>query len=394
MNYFKIISLTSLIICLLSCSDNKSGSQSDIQIESLKRNYKIVDSLKLFTDSTSFEYLNIDKIKNDTVLAFQYPILNLSLLNSNGRFIKEINRQGNLKGNFSGQFIDSKWFEDYLFVLEEGMKFGIIIYDKNLKFIKAVNFNKYFLNSFVFPKVTSFEIIRKKKNIEIILSIANDKYNYYKPDYYLNTNSIAIIEMKDMEVQNVKFGLPYKNFDSVNKFIADDERTWNNPNVLFQYSDNLLYLKYNFDDLIYVVDINEYKIINTIKINTVYAPKKKEFVSFSKPEMTPKKAVKEMMKLSYTNSELQSFLLKKDKIFALYNVPTDNDKIQENPSGLNKMNVKLVIYVIDLKTKKQSHYIFNDSYSFSTFYTDGDFVYLTSNQFITENPYLYKIKLL
>lgn len=388
---FKNLIFVYVSLVIVSCSHDSNNVEL---VDSRRGKYDIIDSTKLFSDSTSFEFLNIDKISEGTILAFQYPILNLSLLNSKGKLIKEINRQGNLKGNFSCQFIDCKWFEEYLYVLEEGNKFGIIIYDKNLNFVKAVNFNKYFLNSFVFPKVTSFEIIRKNKNIEMLLSIANDRYNYYTPDYYLNSSSVAVVKMENMDVKDVKYVLPYKSFDSISNSITVDKRMWNNPNVFFQYSDGMLYLKYNFDDIIYVVDINDYKIIDMIKMNIVYSPKDKEFVSFSKPDNVPRRAIKNMMKLSYVNSELQSFLLKKNKIYALYNIPTNREKIQDSPVGLNKMSIESVVYVIDLKTKKQNHYVFNNSFNFSSLYADDNYVYLTSNQFITENPYLYKIKLL
>lgn len=384
-----------LIFVLFSCNEKKEESIDNSSI-SKEGSYILHDSIKLHDESRSFSYFNIEKIEKDTLLAFQYPVLNLSLFNKKGDFIKEISRQGIDIGQFSGQFIEPKWFNNKLYVLEEGAAFGISIFSQSLKFEKYINLNSSITDGFLYPKITSFAIEKdKNQHYMLYVSIASDKHNPYLPIYYEESFSIAKIELNEnYNILKTDFYLKFNEFSSVQNAIKSNKRTWVNANTFFNIYKDFLCVKYAFDDNIYLIDKMSMKKVKQISLDRSFLKmKEKLYTNFSNPDMTPKVLTKDRLMIEFGNSDYQNIKIENNFAYILSFLPIPKEKIVSNPEEIQKMNIKPLLFKVDLQNGITKYYIFPEKYSAFSSDISNNYLYLISNTDRIEDPYLYKFSL-
>ncbi|WP_332912206.1 hypothetical protein [Algoriphagus boritolerans] len=105
MKGFIVFILFLLILSGYSCGNGYSISNDSFNDENVNASLILKNKIKLFNDSLAFSYYNLEKIDSDSILVFQHPLLNLSLFDTQGNFIREIARKGNMKEDFRAEFI-------------------------------------------------------------------------------------------------------------------------------------------------------------------------------------------------------------------------------------------------------------------------------------------------
>ncbi len=362
-----------------------------------KLSYTIVDSIALFNDSMTFRFVNPEKISDNKILAFQHPMLNLSLLDSTGNYISEISRKGNLPGNFVSIFILPLWDDnDNIFVIEQGDVSRLNIFNKNLAFEKSIHLLKdeYFIPAIL----SSTEIYKssKEKDIRIITSINNNVYIEHDKRYYEEGFSIADITIHNSEITSVQYRLPYKDIDYIKQALKGDKKTWDSPTAYFKIWSNKLYVKFEFDNSVYVYNPDNFELEKEITLNPAYESKgySTPFGDIYKRDIN--KSVEGSFRIRASNLYYYDINVKDGCLFILYRKPLPENRIPTNAAEEEDTQYTSVLHIYDLSNDREYTLDLPEMLSDYTriYPLDRETVLFTGDEKVSEDIYLYKFKLI
>ena len=90
--------ITLVFFCFIVIFACENGTKNKQKIEQVDIKYgqrlELLDSIALFDDTHYFNFTNTDGYHKDTILAFSYPLLDLSFVSTEGRFLSKITQKG------------------------------------------------------------------------------------------------------------------------------------------------------------------------------------------------------------------------------------------------------------------------------------------------------------
>jgi hypothetical protein len=356
----KVVPYCTTAICVLllwaqvGCNSSSADVQSARTLNHHPLQAFLQDSIPLFNDTLSFSFFNAEKIASDTVLAYQYPILNLSLLDSKGSFKKEISRKGVLKEQFISAFINTRFGPDgKLYVLEEGNVPRLTIFSNDLQYLRSISLADKIGNHYIPTLKSSFYIDfpdAAKDSMILHVNIGSILFHPSSMRLYQQDSSIAVIYISKGEVKDVQFKVPLHEVQKVKSGLAEGRKDWDSPIPQFRKQGQQFYLKYEFDDHVYVYD-NNWKPVNTFKVNLPY-----EFPGYStsfEPIKDHNKSVEADFRLRYQNPFCYSMDVYGNKLFMLYYKPPGSSNLPRNVSEERKYNPVSVLHVLDMNTRQE-----------------------------------------
>ncbi|HMN91286.1 MAG TPA: hypothetical protein PKD70_15265 [Saprospiraceae bacterium] len=390
----RTISLLLFLLLTLGC-ENFGTAKKPRQVQELS--YTIVDSIALFNDSMAFRFVNPEKISENKILAFQYPMLNLSLLDSTGQFVKEISRKGNLPGNFVSIFILPLWDDNgNIFVIEQGDVSRLSIFNKNLAFEKSIHLLK---DEYFIPAILSSTEIYKSpydKGIRIITSINSNVYIEHDKKYYEEGFGIADITINNSEVTSIQYRLPYKDMDYIKQALERDKKTWDSSTAYFKIWNNKLYVKFEFDNSVYVYNPDNFELEKEIILSPAYESKgySTPFGNIYKGDIN--KSVEGSFRIRASNLYYYDINVKDGCLFILYRKPLPENRIPTNAAEEEDTQYTSVLHIYDLSNDKEYTLDLPEMLSDYTriYPLDRETVLFTGDEKVSEDIYLYKFKLI
>lgn len=392
----KLIKLFYLLLLLNACETGSGEKKTRLSSVAIRLKATISDSIPLFDDKLSFSYVNLQKIDKDTILAFQHPILNLSLLNSKGKLIKEISRKGELKGQFIGDFIEPYFAEDgNLYVLEEGNASRITVFNTKLEFIRHISLNKYLNGSYCPPVKANIlvDAIANASSKRILLGIGSTIHHPNEQKYYKELASIAELKLDLKEINSeITYRLPYKDFESIKNALSNNKKTWDMPFAFFKKSGDQLFVKFEFDNLCYVYDFDTWELKTEIEVHPAYQAY--NFTNEFRIIKDPAESFADMWKLRFSNIYYNAFDVKGNKIFMVYPKSIPLSKVPQTSQQYLKHISLPVLHIIDYQTKEEYYVDLPSHLSIEKLYALNEKeIYMTGNSLLNEDIYLYKLQI-
>lgn len=388
-----------LLILLLSAAaagyfifkDRRTGSAQGARLSSLS--LIVEDSIPLFNDSLSFSFANLQKCGSDSILAFQYPILNLSLLDGKGNFRREITRRGELKEQFTSAFINTCFAKDgRLYVLEEGNAPRLRIFDKNLNYLNSINLADKLGNHYI-PTLSSYFYIDfpadSAYDMVLHTSIGSTLYHTSSKKLYEQDSSFASVFIKNNEVRKVIFSIPLAGFATVKEALKTDRKSWDSPNPVLKYNNGFFYVKYEFDDSVYLYNA-KWERLKAYCIGSSSGDR--NFATKFEPIMDLTKSIASDLKVRYSNRYYFSMDIYGDNIYLLYYKPSDPARIPANLPEEQKYQPQIVLHQYNMTNGREATcelpgYI--SPYTKLFINNEGD-IYLLGNNKIQEDINVYK----
>lgn len=394
--------LLKIIVCIaifVSCSKKQDNEQTNSSKPLRKATYTLLDSIPLFNDSLAFSQVYPQKILVDSILVYQYPQLNLSLINKKGELLKAISKKGGLKGQFTGDFLFPFWCEDgNLYVLEEGNNCKITIFDKNLDFIKSISIAYEMGDKYVPVAESVMNVsIMSDQLVKVIITCGDVTRATFSKDYYKKGTGFVemSIDRKNFNVKDIKYKLPYTGFDAVNKALDENKRYWHSPFGHLVKEDKKIFVKYNFDNKLYVYDENWEKLSN-YNINPIYNGESANFnLTFDNysEEKNPDKSILNQHSFEFSNINYSTFDVFDTKVFAIYKKPVKKDLLPKSTKDYINFSPIPVLHIFDLKTNEEHSIDLTTKFSpyREIFVENAQTVYIMGNPNLTEDVYLYKL---
>ncbi|SEF58170.1 NHL repeat-containing protein [Algoriphagus boritolerans] len=350
MKGFIVFILFLLILSGYSCGNGYSISNDSFNDENVNASLILKNKIKLFNDSLAFSYYNLEKIDSDSILVFQHPLLNLSLFDTQGNFIREIARKGNMKEDFRAEFILPLWGKNgQLYVVEEGNVTRLSVFDKGLNYLTSINLSQFLESSFVVPLISnaSIEIVDPSKDqIKLALPIASTIYSLNDPKFYETDNFIALFTIEGNQVIDLEFKAPIIENLTIKDGISKNRRSWAYITPIYLKQNGINYLKFRFDDDLYSFD-SSWNFLDIVKFEDHF-----EYPNFSVDLLDmddPIQKSKIDYKIKYMNKFYQSGYIKGEKIFMLFNKPPSSiSKIPESFGDDWNYSPEMALLVKDL----------------------------------------------
>jgi len=281
-----------------------------------------------------------------------------------------------------------------LYVIEEGHLSHLNFFDQNYNFFTSVrlfeDYPKYDINA-----INSFISIDEitKDSLNIITTVKSNSYNMYDKSFYEKTFSIAHISVKDRSEVTVDFHMPYHKIPSLEELLKNNAQTWASPSALLSVCKDKIYVKFNFDNFVYVLD-KDFNKLDKINIRTKYRRN-----TYNAPLTTKitnrNKRLAIDYKLKYSNGQYYDIAIRNDFLFLVYRKPVPDHKIPKTPQEEFKNQYTLVLHVKNLDTKEEYSM---DLPEFLSDYTkvypiEKDVILAVGDEKLSEDLYLYKIKL-
>lgn len=392
MRGFVISILILIILAEYSCGNSCSVSNEISKQENLGGSLILKKKIKLFNDSLAFSYYNLEKIGSDSILVFQHPLLNLSLLDSQGNFIKEIARKGSMKEDFRGEFILPLWGENgKLYVLEEGNFTRLSVFDRNLNYLTSINLSQSLENSFAVPLISNaaIEVLDDSKDkIRLSLPVSSTIYSLNDPKFYETGYFMALLTIEGSQVINIEFEAPIIGNLTIKEDVSKNRRSWAYITPIYLNQNGINFLKFRFDNDLYSFD-SSWNLLNILKFEDHF-----DYPKFSIDLLDiddPTQKSKMDYKIKYMNKLYQSGYIKGGKIFLLFNKPpTSISKIPESFGEDWAYSPEMALLVKDFITGNE--YIVDLPNSLSpwgeVFVDDNELIYLVDNPKNGEELYI------
>jgi len=380
--------ITAVILRLFSCASSVTQDQNTVQIIQ----GEIVDSISLFTDSTSYRYVNTEKLSEDNLLVFQHPMLNLTSLNSKGESTASISKKGDGLSDFSGIFINPVWANDELFVIDQGENFSKI-YIFNDKFQYTNQLRILDDTDYIISPILGNTIVKEQKDTLVLYAnIDNKLYSTWDKNLYKKGYGMVKIKIFDKKVISTEFGLPIREIASLTTSINNGERHWTSITPHFDIVNEKIYVKYSFDKNIYVYDL-DFNLVDQIQLSPFHKSKDVK-IKIGKNSVTEKRLFLDR-KINCSNLSFNSMKIFEDKVYLLYRKPLPENKIPKTMFEEYNISYQNVLHVFDLKTELE--YSIDLPLKFSSYTSinlnNNSNLYFTGNEKETENIYLYEYQL-
>lgn len=396
------LSFLKTIICLtaiLSCAKKESNEPTKSFSKPSNATYLITDSIPLFNDTLAYSQIFPQKLLFDSILVYQYPQLNLSLINKKGKLLKTISKKGDLKGEFSGDYLFPFWGSDgNLYILEEGNSSKITIFDKSLNFLKSIVLTHHLSDKFV-PAVESIMDVKivSDKIIKATITCGDVTRPTFAKEYYEKGNSFAeiTINRKDFSVIDVQYKLPYTDFEIVNNSLDENKRYWHSPFGRLVRKNKSLFIKYNFDNKLYEYDDN-WKMIHEYQLNPSWLSKSENFsrpFDNFKEEKDVETSMANQHSFEFSNINYNSFKIVDNTVFIIYKKPVMKDLLPISTKDYVNYSPTPVLHILNLSNKKEYNIDLTTKFTAyrEIFVENPETVYIMGNPNLSEDVYLYKL---
>ena len=204
LNWFATISY--LVLCLLTSCQNTEKQEFNLS----KIAIHTIDSMSLSNELNSFMVYGLNDAPNGKILGFNYPILDLSVIENNGRITK-ISEAGSGPGEFNGFINAIITDENEVIALTETNDSKIVLFDSTLAYkneIKLINV----LNDYLPGPTKSCLHVFKNGNgqFEVYFSLESLKYSEFEnKGFYDGYGVVKLIIDQSFEepVQNFVCGV-------------------------------------------------------------------------------------------------------------------------------------------------------------------------------------------
>lgn len=356
--------------------------------------YVKVDSVPLYNDSLSFNFVSLGGSESDTFYAFRYPMLDLSLLSKKHGFLKEISRKGAGKTQFKGPFIKpQKAADNRLYVMEEGNTPRLTIYDSANKLVRSIELKNNIKYHYIPTLKSSFYIDvidQAKDSIVLYTTIGSYVHSVFSKKLYEQDSSIAIIPIVDGVVKEIQYKVPLSSSLEIRTGLKDNKRNWEFPIPLMSFNDGFFYLKYPFDQKVYKYD-RQFNLMDTYMITPQFS-----YSNYAVPFGYHPKGTTESIQndfyLRYLNNSYFSMDVRDNKIYLLYYKPVSLSDIPKTFAEEEKKYIPVILHVYDIKTRENFSTELPSSISqYSSFNLVGNGIaYLMGNAKRKPDIYLYK----
>jgi hypothetical protein len=393
----RISCLVIFLLILFSCNSGDKEEKKEVAATNAPAEeiqYRLQDSMPLYNDSAAFSYINLQKIDSGFVLAFQHPNLNLSVLDTKGNIVKKIGVKGSLPENFRGDYLETgQSANGKFYVLDEGSVVWLKVYDASYKLQKTIDLHRH-LKDYTVPPVTgSFTVISVNDSIDrFIITPISTVMNPTDKEFY-EKNPVLIqfdLSVKTLAISNIKNLLSFADISSIADAIESDKKKWEDAVPLVKYYNNLFYLKFPFDNDLYVYD-SSWKLQKKYQLRPAY--KSYDFsTKFKHEEPNMIASFAAQMQQQFSNHSYNAMAVVNDKAYFLYPMPIEKDKVPKTPHEWQKFVPTPILHVVDLKTDKQWYSQLPGNLNTFYIYPVADSViYITQHPFSNEDLNVYKL---
>ena len=292
--------------------------------------YTPMDSIPLFDDLRYYTFINTQNYQTDTLLVFSYPQLDLSFINTRGKFLSKITEKGegpSLLGN-SG-FIGVSVGEDKnIYVISQDNTFLLFVFDREGKFKGRVRLFDALPDGYNETFYSSFNVIndpKEKGMILLTLSIGSTLYSPYSKSFYEKGSQIAQfrINKQTLQVESVEKKVLLRNEPEIKEALSNNSINWYRATALFDLNNGKFYKASMYSRKIDVYDLyfNKVREIELTKLPRL----RNNFSS----KFSPKRSTDIMerttldQKLQYENVSIWNVQSKGDVLLVQLNEPVE-----------------------------------------------------------------------
>jgi len=389
-----IIYFVVLLAFLAGCK----SQENEVSLNAMT--YEVIDSIPLFNDSLAMRFVNPEKINENKILAWQHPLLNLSVFDSSGVFQQEITKRGDYPGSVNGQFIEPVWGQqNNIFLIDQGFGGWMYFFDSSFKYIRKINLLEEFPEYSISPISSHTDLLYSSKDTLVFLSSVGNRQSgpdesaFYKSHH--NFVKFTIVGQKLLSAVPI---IPLIDFESVTEALDEEKIYWDYTNAIFDISNDALYAMFHFDDYVYHYSVDDFSMpLEKIKINRKYKPVKKFENKLDSPKkLSRNERVENDYKFRYINGQYRTIKYDDGKLLIIYRKPIPETRVPATGDEEFNNQYLSILHVYDLNSGQQY------SLDLPLFLTDYPQVYPIGNdtflvvgdEKLSEDIYLYKIRLI
>jgi hypothetical protein len=369
------------------------------------QNYTPIDSIPLFDDVRYFTFINTQNYKSDTLLAFSFPKLDLSFVDTRGKFLSQITQKGEGPGLLgTSGFIDVTVGEDKnIYVISQDNSFTLFVYNRNGKYKGKVRLFTSLPEANAQIFYSSFNIINhphEKESILLTMSIGSTQYSPYSEAFYEKGAQIAQfrINKQTLKVESVEKKVLLRNEPEIKEALSNNSFNWYRATALFDLNNGKFYKASMYSRKIDVYDLNFNKVR---EIELTKLPRLRN--NFSS-KFSPKRSADIMerttleQKLQYENVSIWNVQSKGDVLLVQLNEPVEAGRhkvptLRELQSGWSASYPNLVL-IKNLKTNTEKLFALDVRFQGKITLIDSEhFLIKGSPSPDVEETYLYKFRI-
>lgn len=386
------------VFCLFVLSNGISFSQEKEIGELIK-----LDSVPLFTSTKYFNYFFADNYTEDSLLVLSYPLLDLSVLSKEGRYIGQITQKGAGPGLLGTSTFVDVFVGDSgdIYVLRQDNAYALHIYSYKGEFKGKVNLFSHLPDSFSPTYYSNFHVIEDdaNDNLSLVLSIGSTREHLYSKKFYQSNYGIAefLIDAELLKVKSVKKHIPYRNDLEIKSALNKGKLNWSYPYKMFSFENEHFYVISNYSRSIKIYD-RGFNLIKDLKINSL--PKLKRFFSASFKDVPTQVFAdrnKMQQRLQFENVAPWNIQVVGYKALIQLQEPQELNRhrvlsLEEQQNG-EVISYENLLILIDLQTGKEKSYRLDKKYQGRVRLIDNQhFLIQGMPDESVEEIYIYKFK--
>tara|TARA_A100000171_G_C2132761_1_gene147863 strand:- start:1150 stop:2331 length:1182 start_codon:yes stop_codon:yes gene_type:complete len=369
------------------------------------QNYTLIDSLPLFDDSRYFTFINTQNYKNDTIMAFSYPKLDLSFINGKGKFLSKITQKGEGPGLLgTAAFIDVAIGQDRdIYVMSIDNTFTLFVYSPQGKYKGQVRLFNSLTGASAQAFYSSFNVVndvQRKGHIILTMSIGSTMYSPFSEEFYLKGSQIAQfrINKQTLKVESTEKKVLLRNEPEIKEALTKNSMSWYRATALFDFNKDEFYKATMYSRKIDVYD-RSFNKIREIELTKLPRLRNNFSIKFSPKRSTDIMArTTRDQKLQYENVSIWNVQSKGDILLVQLNQPVEAGKhkvptFKEMQDGWSASYPSLVI-VKNLKTNIEKLFSLDPRFQGKITLVDSEhFLIQGSPSPDVEETYLYKFRI-
>ncbi|MEL6562306.1 MAG: hypothetical protein AAFQ94_29305 [Bacteroidota bacterium] len=382
-----------LYICvftvILACSKNENlVERPDGEIV-----LQLVDSFPLFNDSLVYQHFDIANIQEGKVLAFKYPLLDLTAIDESGEF-HHISSSGDAPKEHMS-FIESLYDSEgeYLFVLQQYNVSKLNIFNDKHDFVGSINLSDALAGYFPAPYESHLRIKKLKKDIyKVFIALNSTTYNRYEKNYYDGFSLAELtIDIKNLTVADVELRLPFSDNQVIQQALSGNEKFWKVPTPYFDIGADEYYVYYDFNKALHVYD-QDWNLKRIYPMKFIVSPYRRS-TSFRFIENTEDMLVEES-RIKFSIGSLLSLSLGSRYVYMIYHKPIAPELIPNDFNQIRKsVQSRKVLHVIDLETGEQfATQLPPHINGYELKATNDNHIFLLTDPNVHEDIYAFKFK--
>tara|TARA_R110001592_G_scaffold29525_5_gene107039 strand:- start:2432 stop:3613 length:1182 start_codon:yes stop_codon:yes gene_type:complete len=371
----------------------------------LAQNYSPIDSLPLFDGSRYFTFVNTQNYKNDTLLAFSYPKLDLSFINGQGKFLSKITQKGEGPGLLgTAAFIDVAVGQDRdIYVMSIENTFTLFVYNPQGKYKGHVRLFNSLPGANAQAFYSSFNVVddlQRKGYVILTMSIGSSLYSPYSEEYYEKGAQIAQfrINKQTLKVESTEKKVLLRNEPEIKEALTKNSMSWYRGTALFDFNNDKFYKATMYSRKIDVYD-RSFNKIREIELTKLPRLRNNFSTRFS-----PKRSTDIMVRttldqrLQYENVSVWNVQSQGDILLVQLNQPVEAGRhkvptLKEMQSGWSASYPSLVL-IKNLKTNTEKLFSLDSRFQGKITLIDAEhFLIQGSPSPDVEETYLYKFRI-